>query len=128
MVIAAGVISRRATGTRLTTMFAVAYFPSLVASICATPSATAVTTPAPVTVATSGRWEVQVMVRPVIGLPAASASVAVSVPVVPTARVCVAGVTVTVATGTGGGGGLAGSLSEHAIATSNASAARGAKV
>src|SRR5215207_8458170 len=79
-----GVIVTVATGTRLTTIIAVPYLPSLVASICATPSATAVTTPVEDTVATAGRLEAHATGRPVIGFPAASASVAVSPTVAPT--------------------------------------------
>lgn len=40
-------------------MMAVPYLPSLVASICTAPTATAVTTPPAVTVATEGLFEVQ---------------------------------------------------------------------
>ena len=80
----AGAISIRATGMRVTVMTAPPCFPSLAASIVATPGAMAVTVPEDVTVAMSGRSDVQATERPLMGRPLASASVAVSAAVLPT--------------------------------------------
>jgi hypothetical protein len=69
------------------------------------PAETAVTTPDVETVAIACAEELQVTVRPVSALPAASRSVAVSGAVALMASVLVPGATVTVATAAGGGGG-----------------------
>src|SRR6266849_1749698 len=74
--------------------------PSLVAVIVALPTPCAVTNPVLFTVATAVLFVVQVIRRPVSGLPLASRGVAVNCPVCPTVRLRVAGVTLTDATGT----------------------------
>src|SRR6266849_497916 len=74
--------------------------PSLVAVIVALPTPCAVTNPVLFTVATAVLFVVQVIRRPVSGLPLASRGVAVSWPVCPTVRFRLLGVTLTDATGT----------------------------
>jgi hypothetical protein len=87
-----------ATGERTVTVeFAV--IPSLVAAMVASPTLTAVTTPAAVTVATAGFVLVHVTGRSVSAVPVALSVRADSACVVPRTRVSVAGVTTTRATG-----------------------------
>src|SRR6266487_3748023 len=86
--------------TDATVTAAVPLIPSLVAVIVAEPAATAVTRPLAFTVATAALLDVQVTVRPVSELPAASFSAATNVRVLPPKRLAVAGLTVTDATGT----------------------------
>src|SRR5439155_1205433 len=88
-----------ATGTFDTVTTAVPLCPSLVAVIVAEPTAPAVTTPLPFTIATAPLLDCQVMTRPVNGFPLASRGVAVSCAVCPTCTVGAAGLTVTAATG-----------------------------
>jgi len=78
---ALGVTVTLAAGTGVTVMAAVAFCPPLVALMFAAPAATAVTTPVGDTVATDGLSVLQVTVRPVRTLPAASLSVGTSVTV-----------------------------------------------
>src|SRR5687768_13736591 len=78
--------------------------PSLVATIVATPVATAVTSPDEETVATAGLEEDHTMVRPVRTLPEASRSVAVACAVFCTVRVEELNDTPTVATAPGAAG------------------------
>jgi len=96
------------TGTEIE---AVPVFPSLVAEIAAEPEETALTRPAPETVATDGLLELQVTVRPVSTLLFASRVTAESCAVAPIWMVAEAGATDTDATGTGGGGAIAATVS-----------------
>jgi hypothetical protein len=98
----AGLTVTDATGTVLTVIVAVPLCPSLVAVRVAEPAATPVTTPLPLTVATAALLLVQVITRPLSGLPLASFGVAVSATVCPTVTLAVAGLTVTDATGAAG--------------------------
>src|SRR5215472_499904 len=102
MVAVAGVTVTLATGSTgvVTVIEAVPVFPPLVAEIVTEPAATAVTRPVLDTVATLVFDELQVMVRPVSGLPLASLGVAVSWAVWPTVRLDDVGETETEATGT----------------------------
>src|SRR2546425_8919674 len=79
---------------------AVPLCPSLVAVIVADPTATPLTRPLPLTVATAVLLLAHVTVRPVSGAPLASLGVAVSCTLAPTGTLAVAGLTATVATGT----------------------------
>src|SRR5216117_415217 len=88
------------TGTAATAIAAVPPRPSLVAVIVALPTATAVTSPLALTLATAGALLAHVTTRPDSGLPLASFGVAVSWTVCPTMMLAVAGLTVTEATGT----------------------------
>src|SRR5438876_2946076 len=96
----AGVTVTVATGTVVTVMADVPFFPSLVAVIVAEPAATPVTNPLVLTVATAVLLLTHVTVRPVRGVPFESFGVAVSGNVAPTKMPATAGVIVTVATGT----------------------------
>jgi len=96
---AAGLTVTEATGTPVTVMLAVPLLPSLVAVIVAEPTAPAVTSPPPSTVATDVLLLDQVTTRPDSGLPLASFGVAVSCTVCPVATLAEAGATVTEATG-----------------------------
>ena len=80
-----------------------ALLPSQVAVTIAAPLATAVTSPAPDTVAIAGSLELHVTTRVVMTAPVESRTVAVIGLVLPTAREMDVGVTVTVATADGGG-------------------------
>src|SRR5437762_3159134 len=80
---------------------AVPVTPSLVARIVSVPTANAVASPPPDTVATAGLLDAHVTVRPVSALPAESFSVAVSCCVAPGARLALAGLSVIAATGAG---------------------------
>ena len=73
-----GLTATEATGTALTLIAAVPFFPSLVAVIVAEPGPTALTSPLPSTVATPAALDVQSIVRPESGFPLASSGVAVS--------------------------------------------------
>src|SRR5437764_9359488 len=85
-----------------TVIDAVPLLPSLVAVIVTgPPAATPVTSPLPFTLAIVLSLDVQVITRPVNGLPLASLGVALSCTICPVATLAVAGATVTVATGTG---------------------------
>src|SRR5207244_6616492 len=95
-----GVTLTVATGTCVTVMLDVPFWPSLVAVVSPDPSALALTIPEPLTVASVVLFEAHVTTRPVSGLPFASLGVAVSCVVWPTGRVADAGLTVTEATGT----------------------------
>jgi hypothetical protein len=88
-------------GTRTTVIAAVPLFPSIVATIVADPSATAVTSPVPAIVAMEGALVDQVMARPTSVFPLASLAVAVNWCVLRGARLAVYGDTETEATGTG---------------------------
>src|SRR4029077_20672621 len=94
-----GVTVTVATGTAFTVIADVPLLPSDVAVIVAVPTATAVTSPLPSTVATAVLLLPQVTTRPDNGLPFASLGVAVSCSVSPTTTLAGAGVTVTEATG-----------------------------
>jgi hypothetical protein len=83
-------------------MAAVPLIPSLVAVIVAEPTATPVTRPALLTLATLGLPLAQVTTRPLNGAPAASRGVADNCVVAPTCTLAEAGVTVTELTGTTG--------------------------
>jgi len=96
----AGVTATEATGTFVTVIEEVPLCPSLVAVIIADPTATAVTSPLPLTVAAEPFELAQVTARPDRGLPFASCGVAVSCTVCPTWIPAKAGVTATTATGT----------------------------
>src|SRR4029077_6110584 len=96
-----GVTVTVATGTAFTVIADVPLLPSDVAVIVAVPTATAVTSPLPSTVATAVLLLAQVTTRPDSGLPFASFGVAVSCTVSPTTTLAGAGVTVTEATGAG---------------------------
>src|SRR5438552_10363658 len=95
----AGVIVTVATGTFVTEMADVPFFPSLVAVIMAEPAATPVTNPLVLTVATAVLLT-HVTVRPVRGVPFESFGVAVNSVVAPSVTLAVVGLTVTDATGT----------------------------
>src|SRR5205814_2264545 len=83
-----------------TVIDAVPLLPSLVAVIVTgPPAATPVTSPLPFTLAIVLSLDVQVITRPVSGLPFASVGVALSCTVCPVATLAVAGATVTDATG-----------------------------
>ena len=86
-----------AAGT-VTVTVAVPFFPSLVAVIVLVPTATAVTRPVALTVATDGLLEIHAMLRPVSVVPLASSVVGVSCCVPPTNSDGAEGATVTVAT------------------------------
>src|SRR5688500_9874827 len=90
-------------------MIALALRPSLAAVTMAVPAATAVTRPVEVTVARSGRLDVQLTTRSSSTFPSASRVTAVSAADSPTASAAAPGVTDTLATGAGAGGGGAGS-------------------
>src|SRR6266513_2797104 len=96
----AGLTLTVATGTTTTVTAALPLFPPLVAVIVAVPAETPVTRPLPFTLAAPPLLLVQVIVRPLSGLPAESSAVALSCSVLPTATRPVAGLTLTVATGT----------------------------
>src|SRR4029077_3874498 len=96
-----GVTVTEATGTGVTVSAEVPLLPSDVAVIVAVPTATAVTSPLPSTVATAVLSLDQVTTRPDNGLPFASLGVAVSCTVSPTTTLAGDGVTVTEATGAG---------------------------
>jgi len=99
-------VTRATTGAgEVTATDAEPLMPSLVAVMFAAPVPTAVTTPEPFTDATEASELVQVTVRPVSGLPAASRSVTVADVVPPTVRLEAPSDTLTAATGAGGGGG-----------------------
>ena len=100
----AGVTLTLATGTGVTVIVAVPVIPSTVAVIVALPAATAVTTPAALTVATAGVPLLHVTARPVSAFPAASRAPATRDCVPPTTTLAEAGVTLTLATAAGGGG------------------------
>src|SRR3989442_1656882 len=95
----AGLTTTEATGTVDTVTAAVPLWPSLVAVIVTAPTATPVTRPLAETVATAPLLVVQVTVRPLSGLPAASLGVAASCAAPPTYRFGAAGLTATEATG-----------------------------
>src|SRR5438132_1181814 len=95
----AGVTVTDATGTGVTVMAAVPFWPSLVAVIVAEPATLVVTSPLLLTVATVVLFEAHVTVRPVKTLPFASLRVAVSCTVWPAGTLAEGGVTVTEATG-----------------------------
>jgi hypothetical protein len=88
-----------ASGPGVTVNVALPDLPSLVAVIVVVPTADAVATPDDDTVATAVLLDVQVMVRPVSGVPFASFGVAVNVAVEPLAALAVDGATVTVLIG-----------------------------
>lgn len=101
-----GLITTEATGTRLTVTAEVPTFPSHTAVMVAAPEAIAVTSPEPLTEATAGFEEVQVIVRPdgESGLPlppGPEKRLATIGCVWPIASVAVAGETTTDPTGTG---------------------------
>src|SRR6184192_545787 len=96
----AGVTVTDATGTGVTVMAAVPFWPSLVAVIVAEPATLPVTSPVPVTVATDVLLLAHVTERPVRMLPLASRRVALSCTVWPAGTLADAGLTVTDATGT----------------------------
>src|SRR5438876_409137 len=96
----AGVTATEATGTFVTVIAAVPFWPSLLAVIVAVPGVPAVTSPFPLTVATAALLVAHVTVRPVRGLPLASFGVAVSCTACPTVTLAAAGLTATDATGT----------------------------
>src|SRR5947207_10709623 len=96
----AGVTATEATGTFVTVIEEVPVCPSLVAVMIADPTAAAVTTPLPLTVATDAFELDQLTTRPESVLPLASLSVAATCSVWPTWTVAEAGVTATEATGT----------------------------
>src|SRR5205823_3218094 len=98
----AGVTATETTGTNVTVMAEVPFFPSDVAVIVADPAPTPVTRPLPVTLATPALLLVQLTERPDSGVPFASLGVATSCTVPPTVTFAVAGATSTVATDTGG--------------------------
>ena len=77
------------------------FTPSLVAVIVAAPATTPVTSPPGDTVATPRALLVQVITRPVNGVPLTSLGVALSCTVCPATTLAAAGLTVTEATGTG---------------------------
>src|SRR5256714_657275 len=87
------------TGTLVTVTIAVPLFPSLIAVIVADPAARPVTSPLPLTRATSESLLIHVTTRPDRGLPLASRGVAVSCTVCPTGTLADDGVTLTEATG-----------------------------
>src|SRR5438132_1395895 len=86
--------------TGVTVTLALPLLPSLVAVIAADPAATPLTSPLPLTVATTVLPLAHVTTRPESALPLASCGVAVSCRVCPCCRFAVAGLTVTDATGT----------------------------
>src|SRR5207302_686084 len=92
----AGVTVTDATGTGVTVMAAVPFWPSLVAVIVAEPATFPVTSPVPVTVATDVLLLAHVTERPVRMLPLASRRVALSCTVWPAGTLADAGATVTV--------------------------------
>ena len=95
----AGLTFTLATGTNVTVTAEVPVLPSLVAVMVTGPPTTfAVTRPVASTVATVALLVVQVTVRPVSGVPAASFGVAVSWTVSPGCRLAVGGLTSTEAT------------------------------
>jgi hypothetical protein len=98
-------------GAEVTVSAAEPLFPSLVAVICAEPTATAVTSPVPETVATAVLFDAQVTVRPVSVAPFASFSVATACVDWPGETDEAPNDTVTDATGAGGGGAAAVTLS-----------------
>src|SRR5207245_2647052 len=95
-----GVTVTEATGTAVTVTTDVPLLPSDVAVIVADPTATAVTSPLPSTVATEVLSLAHVITRPDNGLPLASFGVAVSCSVSPTCTPAGDGVTATEATDT----------------------------
>ncbi len=95
------VTSTESTGIGETVTVAVPLFPSLVAVITDVPTATAVTTPAPDTVATDGEALLHVTTRPVSTPPTESRVTAVACVVVPSTIDGEASVTTTALTGTG---------------------------
>jgi hypothetical protein len=96
----AGVTATEATGTFVTVIAAVPFWPSLLAVIVAVAGVPAVTRPFPLTVATAALLVAHVTVRPVRGLPLASFGVAVSCTACPTVMLAAAGLIATDATGT----------------------------
>ncbi len=99
----AGLTLTEATGTAVTDTVAVPLYPSLVAVIVAAPTAAALTTPVPLTMATPALLLAHVMARPASVLPFASWSVATSETVPPTVTVTAPGATLSDATGGGDG-------------------------
>src|SRR5436309_8251272 len=95
-----GVTATEATGTFVTVIEEVPVCPSLVAVMVADPTAAAVTSPLPLTVATRPLELAHVTARPDRGLPLPSCGVAVSCTVCPTCVPAEVGVTATEATGT----------------------------
>src|SRR5205823_5425791 len=93
-----GLTVTEATGTVVTVTVDVPLLPSDVAVIVADPTATAVTSPLPSTVATEVLSLAQVITRPDNGLPLASFGVAVNCSVNPTCTLAGDGVTATEAT------------------------------
>src|SRR5436309_4242234 len=96
----AGFTDTDATGTNVTVIAAVPFWPSLLAVIVAVPAAPPVTSPFPLTEATAALLVAHVTVRPLSGLPFASFGVAASCAVWPTITLADAGLTDTDATGT----------------------------
>jgi len=96
----AGVTATEATGTFVTVIAAVPFWPSLLAVIVAVPGAPPVTSPLPLTGATAALLVAHVTVRPVSDPPFASFGVAVSCTACPTVTLAAAGLTATDATGT----------------------------
>jgi len=95
-------VATGSTVTSVTATTAVPLIPSLVAVIVTLPAATPVTKPFADTVATPGALLLQLMVRPVSGLPAESLGVAERSAVDPTPRATGFGLIVTEATGAAG--------------------------
>jgi hypothetical protein len=94
-----GATATVATGTGVTVTTALPDFPSLVAVTVVVPATKPVTTPAELTLATSGLLDVHDTTRFVTTVPLTSVTVAVSGVVEPTTTLAVAGCTTTVATG-----------------------------
>jgi hypothetical protein len=97
-------VATDAGAATLTVTAAAPLRPSLVAVMFAVPALTAVTRPAPFTVATAVLLLLHAIVRPVRTLFDASRRVAVACVVWPTVRELAARLTATVATGAGDGG------------------------
>src|SRR6266487_3560759 len=89
----AGLTDTDATGTNVTVIAAVPFWPSQLAMIVAVPAAPPVTSPFPLTEATAALLVAHVTIRPLNGLPFASFGVAVSCTVCPTATLAAAGLT-----------------------------------
>jgi hypothetical protein len=98
-VVADGDTVTLATGTGVTVTTALPDFPSLVAVIVVVPATKPVTTPAELTLATSGLLDVHDTTRFVTTVPLTSVTVTASGVVEPTTTLAVAGCTTTVATG-----------------------------
>src|SRR3954470_22563501 len=99
--VVAGVTSTRLTDGASTAIAAVPFRPSLDAVIVTVPAATAATIPVDVTVATSGRFDDHVTVRPLSGCPDASRGCASRSTVCPTTSVAELGLTAIEAIGVG---------------------------